>query len=85
MIFVISNNNHFFSDHIIAKYKNKILYMTCNFVRYIIKEIRDNYNYSMSEPLKYIKLSSGFIKYMKKLLKLCFERKMTFIIYVSVA
>lgn len=60
--------------------------MTCNDIpRYIIKEIRGNYNYSMSEPLKYIRLSSGFLKYMKKILKLYFEGKMTFIIYVSVA
>lgn len=57
MIFLISESNHFFPNHI-TKYKTKRLYIICNFPRYIIKEIRGNYIYSVSEPIKYVKLSS---------------------------
>lgn len=57
VIFLISKNNHFFPNHI-TKYKTKRLYIICNFPRYIIKEIRGNYIYNVSKPMKYVKLFS---------------------------
>lgn len=40
MIFSIPKNNNFFGNYIIAKYNTKRLYITCNFPRQIIREIR---------------------------------------------